>query len=141
LATTVQKSRPSRVDLEVYKEDTPGQWVLWTTIESIDSAYPYIASPEPFVFKGRSYMAMMSGAADAGKTTPVIIWFTTVDPDLPAWRKVKRTISQELYSGVVTPKLDPEALVINGGNDAIIYYVDRGTDGETPQFLRCDTGL
>lgn len=137
IAAMVLDEARNAVDIEVYREDELDGWVLWTVIESIDSQYNVNFSPEAFVFDGRSYLSMVSFDSDNirdVRNSSSIVWFTTVDPDLPAEARIERVLTPS--DGL--QRSDPEPLVI--ANTAVVYFITQTLD-QGRVLLKCDTDL
>ena len=96
--------------LQVWHERTSG-WTLENTIAAADlSPLPFIYSPEPFVWRGRSYVALQLGTK---KFDNAQIWIVAIDPGLPLRLQASN-------SGVVASRGEPEWLVTASG--AYVYY-------------------
>jgi hypothetical protein len=131
-------------DVEVYRQDEQGAWVLWSLIPPIHPDFRVNYSPEAFVFKDKSYISIVSylGSDLKGwRTEPSIVWIASVDPNLEEAQKVRRIVSQEQDASGISRKTDPESLLIQEGDSARVYYVDFGLSGESPRLMNCDTGL
>jgi hypothetical protein len=87
---------------------------LWHEINRIDAAtfskWPHIFSPEPFIYKGRSYVAMQLSRL---KLDVADIWIAAVDPDQPLLRQISDP-NVPLIRG------EPEWLALQAG--AFVYY-------------------
>jgi hypothetical protein len=108
-----------RTQIRVYRllSDDDGA-PTWTEVVAIDAppTLPYIWSPEPFVYNGKSYIFMQISsnpqASDFG--TPTQIALTGVEPELPSFRMLTND------SSVRRVRMDPEFFVTEEG--AFIYY-------------------
>lgn len=105
-------------------------WVLEVEIESPDPAKPYVGSPRPFVFEGKSYIVFMA-ESDPFATDEADIWIADLDPD-PLTRFYRKVSGDE--PGI---RFDPETFVTNNG--PIIYYSQPG--GSILNLRRAQTGL
>jgi hypothetical protein len=115
--------------LRVYRQ-IGGVWTLINTINASDfSSKPFIFSPEPFVYKGHSYVSMQLSSQRYG---PSEIWIAAIDPATPLVRQV---------SDPSTPskvRTEPEFMSTNSA--AYIYYTMLvGRDRVT--LRRANTGL
>lgn len=120
----------------VLKEDQFGNWDNYNTFYSpMLAPYSFIASPEPFVFGGKSYISFMaSQSADGNEMLPSQIWFAGVNPSDSLVRKVGNS--------AVLVCFDPEPVVFP--DSAFIFYSEKHTIGMGQYILRvrkCDTGL
>jgi hypothetical protein len=103
---------------------------VWTKIKNIvpPSQFPYINSPEFFVYNNKSYIFMVMKNSSGKKAE---IWIAGIDPNFDFYRQVNNP-------AVVLERRDPESLIIGSG--AVIYYTEM-----TPQGIRIihrtDTGL
>jgi hypothetical protein len=71
--------------LRVYRQ-IGGVWTVIHTLDAADfSIYPRIFSPEPFVYKGHSYVSMQLGTERNGNSD---IWIAAVDASAPLLRQV-----------------------------------------------------
>lgn len=95
----------------------------WTVINTLNSPavssggndYSFIASPEPFVYQGKSYISFMaSGSILETDGLPAQIWFMAVNPATP--------LSRRISDDRVVSRSDPEPYFTN--SLAYIYYTD-----------------
>jgi len=106
---------------------------VWTVIQTADAASfsdkPFIFSPEPFVYKNRSYVVMRLSRQ---KYSPADLWILAVDPANPLLRQVTDpTLPDNVRS-------EPEFMATPNG--AFIYYtMVEGVDKAS--LYRADTGL
>ncbi len=119
--------------LGIYR-DTGGPY--WTRIATltppVGATYPVVASPEPFVANGRSYISLTLKAAAAGPQ-PGEIWIFGMD-DAPATRFARRCDDGE--PGVT--RFDPEWLI--GRTQVFVYYNRLAANG-TVETWTCPTGI
>jgi hypothetical protein len=121
----------------VYRRQDPlnnFNWALEVEIESPDPAKPYVGSPRPFVFEGKSYIVFMA-EVDPTTTGEADIWIADLNPDPLArfYRKVS------IDDGPLA-RFDPETYVTNNG--PIIYYSRFNEPGGGILTLRrAQTGL
>ncbi len=101
--------------LNVYKESVPGNhdWQILYTIAP-PARYPYVLSPEPFTYGGRSYVFMQMSQSPVQNNSPADIWLSTIDPALPFYRQVSDTTTLE--------RRDPEYFILQTG--PVIYYTE-----------------
>lgn len=131
--------------IEVYKETTTGSnnYVLYSQFNCPSTTYKNIASPEPVIFKGKSYISFMAAESQletSGK--PAEIWIANVDTVNPVFIRVS--------DGSTKVRTDPEPYVDFENNQLYIYYTEVD-DSITPDFLidqttilklrRCRTNL
>lgn len=127
LLSTVSTADEDEVYIKVWRQDTNGKWIDWTEIHSFIPELPDLDSPEPFVYKGRSYLLITSRTAlSQNLSTESVIWVATIDPSLPSDQKIgQQIISQEYIPDAISVKADPEVLITP--NDGVwIYYLDKG---------------
>jgi hypothetical protein len=116
----------ARVDksIRVYR-NIGGNWTVINTINSPATStntenYSYIASPEPFVYKGISYICYMAtGSVLETDNLPAQIWFSAINPAKP----LNRRISDDR----VAVRSDPEQYFTN--TSAFIFYTDLELNG------------
>lgn len=105
---------------------------VWTAINSLDAptfaGQPLIFSPEPFVYKGRSYLAMQIGAAKKAKSS---IWIAAIDPAAPLFRQVSDPTKQAV-------RYEPEWYVTKAGP---MVYFSQYAGNNLSSFRRAATGL
>jgi hypothetical protein len=86
--------------------------VGWVPIHSVSvPAGSKIASPEPFVHNGQSYVTM--AVATASNTFPSSVWLANVNPASPLLRKVSNDT-------LLRARVDPEVFITS--SDAFVYY-------------------
>ncbi|MCB0689529.1 MAG: hypothetical protein KDC53_23480 [Saprospiraceae bacterium] len=144
ILSIVQNHRTDTWDVEVYRQNERGEWIIWSPIPPIHQDFRVNFSPEAFVFQEKSYISIVSylgGDLEGWRNQPSIVWISSVDPNLEGVQKVRRIVSQEQDPSGISRKTDPESLIIQEGNAARIYYVDFGVNGEKPKLMNCDTGL
>lgn len=103
-------------------------WEIWTEIDTIDGAYPYMWSPEAFVNEAeeRSYILLESlQDRPLSKGAPSLIWLARLpkegETDVLAW-----SIGQEPQPELgISHKNDPEILITAHGEISAVY-IDRG---------------
>jgi len=121
----------------IYQQDVGG----WNLIHSISlpTTKPFVHSPEPFVYGGKSYILLVaadqlgSGGSFFGTPVgPTEIWIAGIDAQQPFFRR----IDDPLYEA---NRLDPEIYII--ADDAVALYSEK--DESTGRFLlkRAKTGL
>jgi hypothetical protein len=114
--------------LKVYREIGG----VWTPIHSLDAPVfagkPGIYSPEPFVWNGRSYVAMQVGTSKSSRSA---IWIASIDPAQPLIRQVSDP-------RIDTVRYEPEWLVTSEG--PMVYYSQYTSSGLS-SFRRAATGL
>jgi len=144
ILSIVQNYQTDAWDVEVYRQNEQGEWIIWSLIPPIHQDFRVNYSPEAFVFQEKSYISIVSylGSNLQGwRNQPSIVWIASVDPNLEEAQKVHRIVSQEQDPSGISHKNDPESLIIQEGNAARIYYVDFGVNGEESKLMNCDTGL
>ncbi|MBC8112711.1 MAG: hypothetical protein H7Y04_16805 [Verrucomicrobia bacterium] len=129
--------------IQVFKEATPGSnnYVLYLQFNCPSANYPNIASPEPVVFNGKSYISFMAAESQletSGK--PAEIWLATIDSVNPVYKMVSDNTTRV--------RTDPEPYISD--NQLYIYYTEVD-DSAAPDFAidvttilklrRCKTGL
>jgi len=106
---------------------------VWTVIQTADAASfsgkPFIFSPEPFVYKDRSYVVMQLSRQ---KYSAAELWIVAIDPASPLLRQVSDpSVPDNVRS-------EPEFMATPDG--AFIYYTM--VEGkERASLYRADTGL
>jgi hypothetical protein len=131
--------------MEVYKETGNGTnaYVLYNQFNYPSATYANIASPEPVIFKSKSYISFMTAESPletSGK--PADIWIAYVGATIPTFTKVSEN--------TVKVRTDPEPYVDIANNQLYIYYTEVD-DSAAPDFAidpttilklrRCKTGL
>lgn len=122
--------------LVVLSENPFGNWEYYNIFYSpMPEPYTYIVSPEPFVFRGKSYISFaVSQSAAGNEMQPAQIWFVSVNPNDSLMRQVSN-------SDILTC-LDPEPVVF--ADSVFIYYSEKYSAGPGQYSLRVrksDTGL
>lgn len=150
--------------LALYRDFTdqlpPGVLKYWTLVQVFEppsgkrpcDPYPYIWSPEPFVYEGKTYISMTTAPTDDQQslTQPTEVWMVDLDPDEPLWRKLsgERLVNRK----------DPETYIGENGPYVIVNIADGlvpppdvelcpavGGDPDNricaPAIYRLDTGL
>lgn len=113
--------------LRVYRQ-IADRWTLINTINAADfSTYPRIFSPEPFVYKGRSYVSMQLAAEKNGNSD---IWIAAIDPAAPLLRQISDPSTVRIRN-------EPEFMSTSTG--AYVYYTV--ISGTQVSLRRANTGL
>ncbi len=128
--------------INVYRKNTTtGAWDVYTTITPPDPTYGVLWSPEPFVFKGHSYLSFAGykTQVNGSPTGPSEVWIVSVDPTLsPA---IRQQVSVNFDPNEESLKNDPETLPIASGTKIVVYYIDKGTATLPMDTKVCDAGL
>lgn len=109
----------NRTTLQVYHQVTDGagnkSWVLVNTIAP-PPGLPYIWSPEPFVYNGKSWVIMQATSTSAldDYTVPTQLAITGIDPAVPSMRLLTNDNATQRL------RMDPEYFVTTQG--PFIYY-------------------
>lgn len=108
--------------MEVYRQ-TNGVWTLVNNIQ-VPSTNKYIASPEPWFYKNKSYFsAVVSPNPDnLNGTDPTEIWIATLDPAAPFFQMVSDTTPNA--------RKDPEVFITTQG--PVVYYNAPAVSGQLP---------
>ncbi len=105
----------------------------WTLVNTIDapsfSGLTSIFSPEPIVYRGRSYVALQVGNELMDPASQ--IWVTSIDPAAPLLRQVSEP-------GVAAIRTEPEWMLTLQG--AFVYYSQQDTP-RGKSLRRAATGL
>ncbi|MBI3156612.1 MAG: hypothetical protein HYZ20_14545 [Burkholderiales bacterium] len=105
---------------------------VWTPVHSIDApafaGKPAIFSPEPWVYGGRSYLAMQVGAT---KTSRSEIWIASIDPAQPMTRRISD-------SAVDTVRYEPEWFDTADG--PVVFFSQYTSSGKS-SLRRAATGI
>jgi hypothetical protein len=122
--------------LKVFQENWDGNWYLYHSFTSpLPDPYIYITSPEPFTFRGRSYVSFMAAESPMGLTQlPAQIWIASVNP----YESLMRRVSDS----TVDIRIDPEPVIFN--DSAFIYYTEKILTYKGSYLHRvrkCNTGL
>jgi hypothetical protein len=118
-----------RTSLPIYRK-IGNTWTKINTIISPSSIRPYLSSPEPFVYNGKSYIALMTKDSLDHSEGTADIWIVGIDPTAPFYRQVS--------ASTIMNRKDPEPFIT--ANGAIIYYTEVASSGRMIMH-RCDTGL
>jgi len=122
--------------VKIFQENNDGNWYLYHSFNSpMADPYIYITSPEPFTFKGKSYISFMAAQAEMGLSElPAQIWITSINPMNPFMRRVSDSTE--------SIRIDPEPVVFE--DSAFIYYTEK-VYTRWWQIVRrvrkCNTGL
>ena len=112
-------------------EDGDGAYE-WTRVQEIDPpGLDFIWSPEPFVFRNKSYIAMVTSPTDDQRdlSVPTEIWLADLNPSDTLYRRLSD--DRDLV------RKDPELFVSRQGP---YIYAQVGANGN-PDIHRMDTGL
>jgi hypothetical protein len=105
---------------------------VWTPVHTIDArafaGKPAIFSPEPWVYGGRSYIAMQVGAS---KTSRSDIWVASIDPAQPMYRQVSESM-------VDTVRYEPEWFDTPDG--PVVFFSQYTKSGQS-SLRRAATGI
>ncbi len=123
----------------VTDDDAPTELVIyrlegehWEPIKWIvpPEDYPYVISPEPFDWRGRTYVSYLAIERPRnGGQDPAEVWVASVEPG--------DDLNYRVSESLIRRRMDPEAFA---GNDTVwIYYTDND-DGHRA-LRRCETGL
>jgi hypothetical protein len=120
--------------LGIYRKlDLDGDGIQeWTRVQEIDPpGLDFIWSPEPFVFRGKSYVVMVTSPTDDQRdlTVPTEIWMADLDPANTLYRRLSD--DRELV------RKDPEVFMSRQGP---YVYIQVAADGNS-DIYRLDTGL
>lgn len=134
LGTTLISAKLGARRVIIYRE-TDGGWEPWYLF-SLPSSRPYVHSPEPFVYEGKSYLAVVAADDDAGPggqpSGPTDIWIAGIDPEAPFFRQVSTTEQEG-------NRTDPEPFVLDSG--PVIYYTQYLSGPNTFLLRKAATGL
>ena len=113
------------------------EWVnIYTIVPPSDK--PFIGSPEPFVFAGKSYVSFTAAKQIIDRWPyaipigPTELWFAAVDPASPMFRRVDCRTPE-------TRRIDPEPFITNQG--PFIYYTEQDEATGIYFLGRAATGL
>jgi hypothetical protein len=126
-AISVEGSRAIYSSISIYRHSNR----TWTKINSLQSPspdYPYIDSPEPFVYNNRSYVFFVAKQT-SDKNSMGQVWIASIDPSFPFYRQVS--------DDSIKSRFDPEALQTESG--LYIYYTEIVQKKGITH--RCATGL
>lgn len=116
----------------VYRDAGGPYWTrIATLVPPPGAGYPVVASPEPFVANGRSYISLTVKASGGGQ--PGEIWVFGID-DNPQMRFARRCDDGE--PGVT--RFDPEWLI--GREQVFVYYNRFSAEGIVETWV-CPTGI
>lgn len=115
----------------------------WKIIKRIHGTpdYPYVASPEPFVYQGKSWVFFEIAAAprQLGDFAPSQIAISGIEPDVPSFRVLTEDVGPDLHT-----RRDPEYYIT--ANGPYLYYnryilPAGGGATQTEGVFRVDVGL
>ncbi len=122
----------------IYRQTVDGSWEQIELI-SLPSIYPFVHSPEPFVYKGRSYVSLVAaeqlgdGSREIASPTGITeIWIASIDAQQPFFRRVSDPTR-------FATRKDPETYATSAG--IVVLYNEQ--DPGTGRWLlrRAQTGL
>lgn len=118
--------------LAVYRS-IDGVWTRINTI-TVPGRYPYLLSPEPFTYRGRSYAFLQNSSTLTQQNAAADIWLVALAPGPLFARPMSDTT-------IIMARRDPEVLVSQQG--PFIYYteVTPPAAGVKHVLHRCATGL
>ncbi|HRD68258.1 MAG TPA: hypothetical protein PKY50_19170 [Candidatus Competibacter sp.] len=116
---------PERDIVNLYRRNQEKNWEIWNTIESIDDFFPYVDSPEVFVFGNHSFVFMvwMDTEDRDQNQTRSIITLATADPNMASSEISHRIVSKE-FTLNGSFKHDPEVYLYDDKRKARIIYMD-----------------
>ncbi len=118
-----------RKSLPIYRK-IHGKWTQINTIQSPYPTRPYLSSPEPFVYRGKSYISLMTKDSLNRSGGTADIWVVGINPTAPFYRQVSAPTPMN--------RRDPESFITAKG--AFIYYTEV-TSSNRMIIHRCATGL
>jgi len=127
----------NKTDIGIFRKIS-GQWTNIYRF-TIPSTKPFVHSPEPFVYQGKSYIVTV--AADelgspgnwlAQPVGPTEIWIAGIDQSTPFFRRVDDPAEDH-------NRLDPEAFTTENG--PVVYYTEKNLDFNSFLLRRAATGL
>ncbi len=133
--------------INLYKFDTTkAQWVKFNQL-TIPSNYPYILSPEPFVYSRKSYISLVASPASQvqNRRYPSVVWIAGIDPKAPFFRQVSKGKDTSQRDGI--NRNNPKAFFLADGKPYIYYQEvtsttnSYGVAGGTRILHLCTTGL
>lgn len=132
-------ARANNSEIRIFKEAVPNsnQFNLYQVFRSpsANQAYDQIASPEPIVFDGHSYITfMVSASPKENANLPAEIWIAKVDSTAPEYRMIS-----DSAAGIRT---DPEGFVAN--DRLLAYYtevIDPTSNEPIYRMRQCETGF
>ncbi len=144
---TVANPNGSDDAINLYKFDTnTAQWVKFNQFV-IPTNYPYILSPEPFVYKGKSYISLVASPVSQvqNRRYPSVVWIAGIDPNAPSFRQVSKGKDTSQRQGI--NRNNPKAFFLADGKPYIYYQEvtsttnSYGVVGGTRVVHLCTTGL
>jgi hypothetical protein len=101
-------------EVVVFRE-VGGEWTEWHTLR-MPPGHPYVISPEPFVWDGRTYLSVLASKATRNflSSSDSEVWVLSLDPARP--------LAQRLSVDTGNPIKDPEPVV--SGPVPRIYYTE-----------------
>lgn len=125
-----QANEVNESNIYVYKKEQG----VWSKIDTIrpPSSLPYIVSPEPFKWNGKSYIVMQMSLYpqnNHSNFTPDEIWIASIEKNNRLYRKISTTATHR--------KIDPEIYLTPTG--PVIYY----SEVRNGKYIlhKCFTGL
>ncbi len=104
----------------------------WTPVHTIDArafaGKPGVYSPEPWVYNGRSYLAMQVGTS---KSSLSDIWVASIDPAQPMYRKISDSV-------IDTVRYEPEWFDTPDG--PVVFFSQYTSTGKS-SLRRAVTGI
>ncbi len=112
---TVVNSTTLRMYRQIYNAaDHQYEWTVIGKVSNLPGASQYISSPEPFIYKGKSYIFYVrsSSAATSNVTVPTQIWLASLSG----------AVDKEITDPAITDRvrIDPEYFITTQG--PYIYY-------------------
>jgi hypothetical protein len=133
---TVSSGRIVANTIKVFEPGASGGWTEARSVRpsAADPALPFIISPEPFTFKGRSYIAVLMSPAPIQKRDVGQLWILGLDG-------FERQLTPP---GVRRSRTEPEPLAIGG--TMYVYFSAQALDATgtvtgNKTIFRSDTGL
>ncbi len=133
--------------INLYNFDTTkAQWVKFNQL-TIPSNYPYILSPEPFVYNGKSYISLVAspGSEVQNRRYPGLVWIAGIDPKAPFFRQISEGRDNSQREGI--NRNNPKTFFLADGKP-YVYYQEvtqptntYGVAGGTRVLHLCTTGL
>jgi hypothetical protein len=132
-------ARANETEIRVFREigAISGHYALYMSFQSPSSnpEYDKIASPEPIIYEGQSYISFMaSSSPDENAHKPAEIWIAKIDSLQPLFRMVSDTST--------SIRTDPEPFP---SPDSLLVYYTEEINTQTPNPLyrlkKCDTGI
>jgi hypothetical protein len=123
----------------VSKSGGPSTWTPVAQIANPAGAPPYIWSPEPFTYKGKSYVFFQRSTSPdpTDFSIPTQIWVVSMDGS------VNRQVSDATVTNVV--RSDPEYFITSSQGPQIYYnrysLTAKGAPYQSLGVWRCDAGL